>query len=350
MNYKVRLEHLLQDMSLVEEVAQYASLLDTAEVDTMNFLRESTYDSTEYTASRDVDGLQHQTGPRFVDSSENAGNVPKDLLDNDSDSDLTDDDGDDDESEEQEESDNDEDNNNDNDDGLEGKKVQDATAPGAVHFSSKISSSGASTTNMKVKNMLDRWDEPVNKLDRRVDASIADILKFRKAMATMDDRHPFSIHFGPASTRNECIKSTQKVFRRLTRYAGSADVPFGLIKQLAVSRLHGETMENEVKVLRLKALFHPNSADAISLVSFSQACDGVYKRLRFFRASVGNSSVIDRVLESIVDSIFNFVLALVILTMLQINPYPLLVSLSTMMVSFAFAFGPSASRYIEVSG
>jgi small-conductance mechanosensitive channel len=73
----------------------------------------------------------------------------------------------------------------------------------------------------------------------------------------------------------------------------------------------------------------------------------VYKRLRFFRASVGNASVIDKVLEGIIDSVFNFVLALVVLSMLQFNPWPLLVSISTLLVSLAFAVGPSTARYIE---
>lgn len=73
----------------------------------------------------------------------------------------------------------------------------------------------------------------------------------------------------------------------------------------------------------------------------------MYKRLRFFRASVGNASVIDKVLEGIIDSLYNFILLLVILSMLQFNPWPLLVSISTLLVSLAFAVGPSTARYIE---
>ena len=69
--------------------------------------------------------------------------------------------------------------------------------------------------------------------------------------------------------------------------------------------------------------------------------------MRYFRASVGNASVIDHALESIVDGFYNFILCLVMLSILQINPWPLLVSISTLLVSVSFAVGPSAAKYIE---
>jgi len=97
----------------------------------------------------------------------------------------------------------------------------------------------------------------------------------------------------------------------------------------------------------LKRLFRPDRFNEISLLAFVQTCDSVYKRLRYFRASVGNSSVIDQVLEQIIDAIFFFVLALLILSILKYNPWALLVSISTLLFSTAFAIGPSLSRYIE---
>jgi hypothetical protein len=51
----------------------------------------------------------------------------------------------------------------------------------------------------------------------------------------------------------------------------------------------------------LKRLFRPDRFNELTLLAFVQACDSVYKRLRYFRASVGNSSVIDRWLEQIID-------------------------------------------------
>jgi small-conductance mechanosensitive channel len=46
--------------------------------------------------------------------------------------------------------------------------------------------------------------------------------------------------------------------------------------------------------------------------------------------------------------IFHFVLALLLLSIMRFNPWPLLVSISTLLVSVSFAVGSSASKYIEV--
>jgi hypothetical protein len=88
-------------------------------------------------------------------------------------------------------------------------------------------------------------------------------------------------------------------------------------------------------------LFRPDRFDEVTLLAFVQSCDGVYKRLRYLRASVGNSTSIDRVLENIFNGIFNFFLFLAVLSIMRLNPWALLVSMSTVLVSFAFALGPS---------
>jgi small-conductance mechanosensitive channel len=62
---------------------------------------------------------------------------------------------------------------------------------------------------------------------------------------------------------------------------------------------------------------------------------------------VGNSTSIDRVLESIFNTIYNFFLFLTVLSIMKLNPWALLVSLSTVLVSFAFALGPTAAKFIE---
>ncbi|KAL3923937.1 MAG: hypothetical protein SGARI_006123 [Bacillariaceae sp.] len=73
----------------------------------------------------------------------------------------------------------------------------------------------------------------------------------------------------------------------------------------------------------------------------------MYKKLRYFRANVGNASVIDHALEKIVDAAFSFALMLVLLSVMRVNPWPLLVSLSTLLVSVSFAVGSSASKWFE---
>lgn len=127
---------------------------------------------------------------------------------------------------------------------------------------------------------------------------------------------------------------------------GSSTLSFDVIGLLAFD-VNG--VEDEAKMQALRNMFRPGRFNEITLVAFVQACDSLYKRLRYFRASVGNASLIDHVLERIIDDIFFLLLILLTLMILDINPWPLLVSVSTLLVSFAFAIGPSLSRYIDVS-
>jgi small-conductance mechanosensitive channel len=125
---------------------------------------------------------------------------------------------------------------------------------------------------------------------------------------------------------------------------GAGVLSFDVISLLAIDP---DGVEDESRKRILKRLFRPGIFNEVTLLAFVQTCDSVYKRLRYFRASVGNSSVIDQVLEQIIDGVFYFVLLLSILCLLKYNPWTLLVSLSTLLFSTAFAIGPSLSRYIE---
>ena len=226
-----------------------------------------------------------------------------------------------------------------------------STQPGALRWSGQFAgvtdtSVYSTDSTIKLKRLLDRWQEPQNKLDKPADISIAEILKFRKALTYMDDPLLFGPAFGICATRDQVIKSARKTYRRLLRSTSLSILSYDIIRLLALDE-EGNLIEAKAKAL--KRLFRPDNRRELTLLAFVQTCDSVYKRLRFFRASVGNASVINKVLESIVDGLVNFLLALVIMTILQYNPYPVLVSLSTLMVSFAFAVGSSASKYIEVS-
>jgi small-conductance mechanosensitive channel len=65
------------------------------------------------------------------------------------------------------------------------------------------------------------------------------------------------------------------------------------------------------------------------------------------QASVANASVIDNALEKILNIMFWFVLSLMLLSILQFNPYPILVSITSLLVSISFALGSSVSKYVE---
>mmetsp|Transcript_57437 Transcript_57437/g.121884 ORF Transcript_57437/g.121884 Transcript_57437/m.121884 type:complete len:1390 (-) Transcript_57437:180-4349(-) len=197
----------------------------------------------------------------------------------------------------------------------------------------------------QIKKLLDDWEEPVNKQDKMTDPTIEEILVFRKALSLLQDTEPFGYSFGDASSRDSCIKSSKKLYKRLLSLSpGSSVLQFDLIGVLAYN-VDGTFDDKKAK--SLVRLFRPDKFDEVSLLHFVQSCDGVYKKIRYLCASVGNSSLIDGVLESIFNSVFGFVLALTIMSVLHLNPWALLVSLSTVLVSFAFAVGPSAAKLIE---
>lgn len=118
---------------------------------------------------------------------------------------------------------------------------------------------------------------------------------------------------------------------------------------IALGALDEEGMVDEAKYNAFKRVFRPDACNELTMQFFIQSIDSVYKHLLFFRASVRNNSVIDNVLESIVNGIFYFVMTLILLTFMQINPWPLLVSLTSLLVSVSFALGSSVSKYVEVS-
>jgi hypothetical protein len=175
---------------------------------------------------------------------------------------------------------------------------------------------------------------------------VNDILKFRKALTYMDLEHPFGEAFGRASTRDELIDSAQALYHRLLRLSpGSYNLPYSVLAVL--SENEDSTIDRHLKK-SIENLFRADGDGEIPILSFIQCCDRVYRKLRFFRASVGNASVIDKVLESILNGLYAFGLTVVIMSLLNFNPWPLLVSVSTLLVSFAFAIGPTAAKAIEV--
>lgn len=105
----------------------------------------------------------------------------------------------------------------------------------------------ASTTS-QIRNHLDRWQEPVNKLDKTSDPTIHEILQFRKALAFLDDEQPFGTSFGPAFDRDSCINSSRTLYKRLLAFEPSSPVlNFDVIGVLAYDA-DGNFDEKKAKV------------------------------------------------------------------------------------------------------
>jgi hypothetical protein len=203
----------------------------------------------------------------------------------------------------------------------------------------------SSTRRIAVKAFLDKWDEPVMKHDKALHASVADTIKFRQAIGYIDNHYTFSEAFGPASTRDEMIVSAESVYKRLMKLSTNSEILSFSVFDILL--LEDDGTENKIKKKRLSNVFHPKPNGGIPLLSFVQGCDNIYKKLRMFRASVHNASVIDKVLESLINPVYYCIVAVIMATIMGINIIATLVPLSTLVLGGTFAFGPACAKIFE---
>lgn len=177
--------------------------------------------------------------------------------------------------------------------------------------------------------------------------SIQSILKFRQMLAYMDQDYPFSNAFGPAERRESCVESAQIVYQRLLKNTPNHMVlPFETIGTLAVNKdgdIDSERMKDLIR------LFRPDRRGNLTMLHFVRSCDSVYKDMRLLRASISNSGQIDRAFETIVNVLFYVFLAIIILAVLGFDPLALFISISGVILAFAFMIGAASSKYFEVS-
>jgi hypothetical protein len=239
-----------------------------------------------------------------------------------------------------------------------------------------------SSGRMKVLELLDAWEEPELEpgkevshsqlsismyciLSRRRDQlrqsltlishlvstqeniSISAILQFRQSLAFMDLSYPFSTAFGLADTREHCVESSQGVYRRLMlKTPGTTILSFDTIATLGSST--PETVD-AAKVKDLIRLFRPDREGNLTMLDFVKSVDAVYKKLRQLRASINSSSQIDRATEVMINVFFYFTVFCVILARLKIDPLAFFLSMSSVIIAFAFMIGSASAKYFEVS-
>eukprot|EP00934_Nitzschia_sp_Nitz4_P000767 Nitzschia sp. Nitz4//scaffold126_size65214//36226//39877//NITZ4_006159-RA/size65214-processed-gene-0.40-mRNA-1//-1//CDS//3329534698//767//frame0 len=192
----------------------------------------------------------------------------------------------------------------------------------------------------RIVRLLGEWEEPSVLIQLEGPVSIASLMHFRRGIRNLRTDFPFSASFGPAGTREDCITSAQEVFRRLMFLSDFDDVLNFEVLALLGAKSDG-TLDQD-KLIELIRLFRPDRDGSLSMVNFVRSVDNVYKEIRMLRASVSNSSKVDRQFEMIFDIIFYIVACVVILYILGIDPLSLFVSLSGLAVSISF------SKYIEV--
>ena len=164
----------------------------------------------------------------------------------------------------------------------------------------------------------------------------------------MDTDFPFSASFGIADTREACITSTQEVYERLLlkKKTVNNQLHFDTIAVLAL-RKNGE-LDND-KAKKLIWTFRPDRDGAVTMIDFVRSIDSVYKELRMLRATVASSSKIDEALENILNVAFYVVLVCIILSQTGFDPLALFLSMSSVILAFAFMIGSASAKYFEVS-
>jgi hypothetical protein len=177
--------------------------------------------------------------------------------------------------------------------------------------------------------------------------SLGAVLQFRQALCFMNVKYPFSLNFGPADTRDRCIKSSQRVFRNLLlRTPERDDLPFETLALLAKSG-SGRFEEDEAK--ELIRVFRPNRDGRLSELDFVRSIDRVYKAARLLSANISSSSNTDRAVENLINACFYCVLGFYVIGEFGIDPLRIFFSFSSVILAFAFMFGSSAAKYFEVS-
>ena len=176
--------------------------------------------------------------------------------------------------------------------------------------------------------------------------SIASILQFRQMLAYMEEDYPFSLAFGPAHSRDACVESAQKVYSRLMLLTPDEIVlPFDTLAVLAKGK-DGEIDTEEMKTLI--RLFRPERNGDLTCLDFVKSCDEVYKEMRLLRASIANSGQIDHAFEILVNVAFYLIVGIIVLIALNMDPLALFVSVSGIILAFAFMIGSASSKYFEV--
>jgi hypothetical protein len=197
----------------------------------------------------------------------------------------------------------------------------------------------------KLMQLLDRWEEPERLSKRQQNASISAVLKFRNALTLIRDTYPFTYSFGPAATRVQCVESAQKLYERICTISQQSDnVTF---ETLALTALRPDGSIDEAKAKDLVRVFRPNRDGTLSMLDFVKSVDAVYKEFRLLQASIENASMIDRAFERIVNVVFYALILVIIVAALGFDPLSLFLSMSSVILAFAFVIGSASSKYFE---
>jgi small-conductance mechanosensitive channel len=121
-------------------------------------------------------------------------------------------------------------------------------------------------------------------------------------------------------------------------------LPFETIALLALT----DTSEiDQQKAKDLVKLFRPDRQGYLNVLDFVKSVDSVYKEFRLLIASIENSSRIDGAFEHLFNIPFYALVVTMILIQMNFDPLSLFLSLSSVILAFAFMIGSASAKYFE---
>ena len=106
----------------------------------------------------------------------------------------------------------------------------------------------------------------------------------------MEGPFPFSHAYGLADSREHCITSAIRVYKRLLKFVPQDEEPTLLYDVIGALAYHSNGEWDEKRALELMRFFTPDKDYRMSRNAFVQSCDQVYKKMVFLKASMNNSS------------------------------------------------------------
>mmetsp|Transcript_6362 Transcript_6362/g.13250 ORF Transcript_6362/g.13250 Transcript_6362/m.13250 type:complete len:903 (-) Transcript_6362:51-2759(-) len=231
-------------------------------------------------------------------------------------------------------------------DGAEEEEEEEPRSMEEDNVGSTLRGSSLTGESIDPAKFLDAWDEPERKSDNQVSGK--HIIEFEQAFQLCTKPLFFSSAFGPVESREECIKSSEILFRRLLKIMNDGDNDSLDFNKVMRWLLRGcKTPEEKEKKERFAALFCPAKDGQLYIIDFIGAIDEVYKKVRLLQSAVKNSSHIDKSYESLVNIAFYFIVGVIALQMLGLNPWSLIVPLGAFLISLSFMIGDAAAQVFE---
>ena len=113
----------------------------------------------------------------------------------------------------------------------------------------------------------------------------------------MDLSYPFTTAFGLADNRENCVHSSEEIYKCLLLGNPDPDtLQFETLSTLA--KTPDSEQLDETRLKELVKVFRPERDGTLDLLEFVRSVDRVYKDLRLLRAAIRNSSQIDLAFEA----------------------------------------------------